>query len=310
MPSETTHVIKKADVAASRAMSPDPSLLQGSLRIPRDRVEMQSDDQDPQPVAARQRRVRGENARLTGEPFEISTREIERRAHAARLNTSEGDEEPGAEEIEARWERRLEEEVASARAEGVAEGRESVRAETEEALREATSRLANDLDAIQHAWEGHLKNSQIRLVQLAFRVAQIVLDAPLPPNVRRISEEAVTEAIERMVDGAPIEVALHPVSYLQLQESGLEEQLRAVHTRLRWRSDPSLQENEWIVQSDRSAIRRLEAELLDDLQRELSVRDVPADEGPRSTADGPWRGDEPDPGQDGGHQSTDGAENG
>lgn len=287
MSAQTTHIIKRDDVVDARVMRPDPSLLQRSLKIPRKHVEMTSESDDVDPSARRHRRVRGENAELAGESFEIYTREMERtrRTESQRdQEASEGDE-ATIEEIEARWQTRLEDEVSKAREEGFNAGKASNQSEMEQTIREAASTLAQNLDAVRQAWEDHLNDSQIRLVQLAFRIARVVLDAPLPADVRRISEAAITDAIEGMVDGVPVDVAVHPVSYLRLQEAGLEEQLRAVHGKLRWRSDPTLKENEWIVQSDRSATRRLEVELLDDLQRDLSLRDLPSDESDADPSD-------------------------
>lgn len=278
MPIETTHVIKKGDVAAAGALPPEPYALRAILKIPRDRVERTPDD--PQPRTVRRRtRIPGDAADISGEAVEIFTRIPVAAPHrsASEAGEDESDEaEATLEELEAAWSRRLEEEVAKAREEGIAAGKESVRAEMEAEVRNVHEAFSRDLDCLRHAWEDHLETSRIQLVELAFRIARVVLDAPLPSDLRRISQAEITDAIERMADGVPVEVNLHPVSYLRLRESGLEEQLSAVHGKLLWRSNPSLKENEWVVQSDRSAMRRLEAELLEELQRELSLRDFHA----------------------------------
>lgn len=276
---ETTHVIKGDDVAATRALRPDPSVLQRPVKISKHYVAMPEAAGDGEPPATRNRRIRGASAVLDDESFPIRTTETVQKPAAApeRDEEASDDREPTREELDALWEERLEKEVAHAREEGFKAGRASIEAELEEKLRRVMASTAQDLDAVQHAWEAHLRDIQVRLVQLAFRIAGVILDAPLPATLRHISETAITSAVESMIDGVPVEVTLHPVSYLRLRESGLEDHLRAAHSRLRWRSDPALKENEWVVQTDRAAVRRLEAELLDDLQRDLSVWDLPAD---------------------------------
>ncbi|MEX0822367.1 MAG: hypothetical protein WD021_09500 [Rhodothermales bacterium] len=279
---ETTHIIKGDDVAATRAVRPDPSVLLDTLKIPRKHVQVTGAEREERP-AARKTRVPGEEADVSNETIDIVTRAPEKRKSPAQDGTrqqvdEEDAREPTLEEVEAEWAERLESEVAAAREDAFADGQKSVRAEANAEIESVHERFAAELDAVRKAWEDHLENSQVRLVQLAFRIARAVLDAPLPDDIRRISEAAITDAVERMVDGVPVEVAVHPVTYLRFQESGLEERLSAVHSKLRWHSDPGLKENEWVVQCDRSAIRRLESELLDELQRELSVRDVHADD--------------------------------
>jgi flagellar biosynthesis/type III secretory pathway protein FliH len=290
---ETTHIIKGHDVAATRAMRPDPSVLQRPLKISKHDVAMPDRAGDAELPVPRNRRIQAADAVLAGESFPVRTRESSSEPRAPREPDIEEPEvrEPTAGELETLWKQRLEEAVAAAREEGFNAGRAAIESEMEEKLRETVTRAAQDVDAIQHAWERHLRDVQVRLVQLAFRIAGVILDAPLPADLRRISEAAITDAVESMIDGVSVEVALHPVSYLRLKESGLEDHLRAVHSKLRWRSDPSLRENEWIVQTDRAALRRLEAELLDDLQRDLSMPDVPPDVAAANTSNG---GDETD----------------
>lgn len=274
MSQESTHIIKRDDVATSRIVQPDPTVLQSSFRIPNEHIETTDDGVVPQPIARRRRRVREEDALLARDSFEVKTHERETARRSRPENTAEK-EGLSNESPQAKWEERLEQAVATAREEGFEAGKASLQAEMEQAMLDARTAFADDLTAVQQSWEGHLKDSRVRLVQLAFRIAEVVLDAPLPPDLRRITETTVTDAIERMIDDIPVEVALHPVNYLRIQESGLEAQLSAVHSKLRWRSDANLKENEWIIQSNRSATRRLEAELLDDLQRELALRDLP-----------------------------------
>lgn len=272
---ETTHVIKSDDVEATRAVRPDPAVLRGTLKIPSEQVVVESDEEERAESAAHRPIIDKTSARISDAPFEVWT-PVPEPEPEQRTEPEEEEEaaEPSIEELEAEWEQRLQEAVNKARVEGIEEGRAAVQEEADTAVSELRETFARQLDGIQQAWEAHLEGAQIRLVRLAFRIASVVLDAPLPDDVRAISEEAVADAIEHMVDDVPVEVALHPVSYLHIQESGLEDQLATLHSKLRWRSDPSLKENEWVVQCDRAAIRRLESELLDELQRELSLRDM------------------------------------
>jgi flagellar biosynthesis/type III secretory pathway protein FliH len=185
---------------------------------------------------------------------------------------------PTVEEIEALWEARLEQTREEAHAEGFAAGRYAAASEFKHELDEANERFGVDLANLQQACTTFMRDAEPQMVQLAFRIARTILDSPLPDDVRQISERAIAEAVEKMSDEVPIEILLHPVSYLRIQESGIEEHLSAIHNKLRWRTNPDLKQNEWIVQSARAATRRLEAELIDRLQRDLSMRDIHREE--------------------------------
>jgi flagellar biosynthesis/type III secretory pathway protein FliH len=188
--------------------------------------------------------------------------------------TAQKKDEPTPEELEVLARQRLEREVALAREDAFEAGRKAAQAEMQEQINETLRELADNLTAIQVSWETHLREAEPHLVQLAFRIARAILDAPVLDDVRRIAAAHVAEAVERMAIGVPIEIILHPLSYQRLKESGLDDQLSATHNMLRWRTNPDMKPNEWIVQSSRSTTRRLEIELLDQLQRNLSLRDL------------------------------------
>ena len=267
-----THVIKKSRLESARFEAVDPSLLVQPMRVPKAMVAGEA----PTGEAVRTRRLfRGDDAKVAPVPFEIFTQDIEtiKPPRAPRVEQS-AEPDLSLEEIEKQWRERLDLEVELARRQGFDEGVAAARTELKAQLDEGLRGFANDLNAIQHSWETHLRQSEPYIVQLAFRIARAVLVAPLPDDVRRISETAVLDAVERMASGISVEVILHPVSYLRMQESGVEEQLNSMHSKIRWRTNPEMKPNEWIVQSARSTTRRLEAELLDQIQRDLTMRDM------------------------------------
>ncbi len=265
-------IIKNKEVRASGAKSADTSLLGTALRIPRDQVNLGSSPNEATAIWQSSPLLRRESTTPSERPFEIQLNEIDRvqrpqpRAAGKRDNASA----PTPEEVEASWTLRVEEAREQALAEGREAGRAEVKSEYDQEVEELKRQFAQDLDAIQQSWDTHIRQSEPHLVQLAFRLARTVLDAPLPDEVRRIAERSVADAIERMATDVTVEIILHPVSFLRIQESGIEAQLNAVHSKLRWRTNPDLMQNEWIVQSPRAATRRIESELIDELQRELA----------------------------------------
>lgn len=282
MGAEVTHVIKKNHIAARTARRPEPSLLYSTLKVPKEHVRLKSDGNDAEASYRLNRLLQHEQISVGPAPVEVTAQESVKPPPppTAGRGEAEVEDEPTIEDVEAEWRARLEKEVEKARTAALQEGKAQAMAAVQDELDHALQALAGDAAALQEAWKEHIKESRLHLVQLAFRVSRTILDAPLPEGIRTVSETAIADAVDRMADEVAVDVVLHPVSYLRLQESGLEEQLNAVKSRLRWRSNPDLKENEWIVESDRSAIRRLEAELLDQLQRELSLRDTHYDEHP------------------------------
>lgn len=265
-------IIKKREVHASGAQSAEASLLGTALRIPKENVHVGArPDEAAAGWQSKQLLRRGATGTST-QPFEVRTRHIEH-VQRPRPKTDESAEKapkPTPEEIEAAWNARIEEARELGLAEGHDAGRAAAKAEYDKDVADLKLRFAHDLDAIQHSWTEFMRRSEPQLVQLAFRLARTVLDAPLPDDVRQISERIIADAVERMATDVTVEIILHPVSYLRMQETGIEEQLNAVHSKLRWRTNPDMQQNEWIVQSPRAATRRIEDELIDQLQRELA----------------------------------------
>ncbi len=265
-------VIKKDKVEASGARSADESLFGTALRIPSGNVKMGAAPDEATAIWQSHPLLRRALTASSGRSVDVRTRHIEP-VHRPKPKTSESTEnvaELTAEEKEAAWKLRLEEARESAFAEGREEGHAAAKAEFDQQVADLKHEFAMDLDAVHQSWKDFLRRNEPHLVQLAFRLSRTVLDAPLPDDVRRISERVVADAVERMATDVAVEIIVHPVSYLRIQEAGIEDQLNAIHSKLRWRTNPDLQENEWVVQSPRAATRRIEAELIDELQRELA----------------------------------------
>ena len=265
-------IIKKREVQASGAQSAEASLLGTALRIPKENVKVGARPDEAAAGWQSKQLLRGATTGTLDQPFEVRTRHVEnvQRPRPKVDAAKEKAPEPTPEEIEAAWNARIEEARQLALAEGHEAGQAAAKAEYDREVADLKLRFAQDLDAIQHSWHAFMRQSEPKLVQLAFRLARTVLDSPLPDDVRQISERIVADAVERMATDVTVEIILHPVSYLRMQETGIEEQLNAVHSKLRWRTNPDMKQNEWVVQSPRAATRRIEEELIDQLQRELA----------------------------------------
>lgn len=272
------HVIKNSEFVREYGESAGAPFQGRKLRIPRSEVAGRTEEEPGSDPAFLTARVKRDSTVPADHPFEIHVRREERPAPKAAKPISNDADEPTIEEIEAIWKARLERAREDAYGEGFAEGKSAVEAEYQTRFDEEKQRFTTDLSALQQSWAAFMRDAEPQIVQLTFRIARAILDAPLPDDIRHISERAIAEAVERMADGVPVEILLHPVNYLRIQESGIEEHLNALHNKLRWRTNSDLKQNEWIVQSPRSATRRLEAELIDQLQRELSLRDTQREE--------------------------------
>lgn len=272
------HVIKYSEFLAEYGEQPSIPFEGRKLRIPRSEVTGESEGESGSDAAFLTARVKRASTVPADHPYEIHVRRKERPAPKIATTILDDPDEPAIEEIEAIWKARLERTREDAYSEGFAAGRSAVEAEFQAKFDEEKQRFTTDLAALQQSWAAFMRDAEPQIVQLTFRIARAILDAPLPDDIRRISERAIAEAVERMADGVPVEILLHPVNYLRIQESGIEDHLNAIHNKLRWRTNSDLKQNEWIVQSPRSATRRLEAELIDQLQRELSLRDTQREE--------------------------------
>lgn len=174
-------------------------------------------------------------------------------------------------EIEAEWEVRLEEATAQALEQGKAEGYAQAQADLQAEINEQKMALTADVAQLKHCWSDFIGECETLLAQIAFEVAEALLDAPLPDAIKEATAASLTDAIEHLAGEAPLTVTLHPIDYLRLQESGLVERLETVFADLRWQADPDLTQGDWIVLSPTAAIRRFKQELLQDLLHRLGL---------------------------------------
>ena len=181
--------------------------------------------------------------------------------------------EPTEAELEAA---RVAEAVAAAREEGFKAGHEAARAELAAQFEEKAAALREDARQIHEENTRFLERAEILLVDLAFRIAETVLDSPLLANARDVARDGLANAIERLAGNVPVRVHVHPVDYLRLQEAGLVDQFSSVYGDVRWEPDSSLAQGDWSVESPDAVIRRLERELLSDLRERLGLLMLPA----------------------------------
>lgn len=173
--------------------------------------------------------------------------------------------------LEAEWQKRLEEATTQARAEGEAAGRAAAEAEWALRLQTLQKQLALDLEQLRQAWADYTRQLEPMLVDLALEVAETLLDAPLPESIKGISVRALTEAIEQLARSAPLEISIHPVDFLRLQEQGVIGQLESRHPDLHWDLNPNLNEGDWIVQTSTAMQRRIRREMLQRLRQQLGL---------------------------------------
>ena len=173
--------------------------------------------------------------------------------------------------IEAEWQARMEEAVARARAEGEAAGRATAEAEWAPRLQALQEQLARELERLRQAWADYTRQLEPMLVELALEVSETLLDAPLPESIRGVSARTLTEAVEQLARSAPLEISMHPVDFLRLQEQGVIGQLENRHPDLHWDLNPELSEGDWIVQTPTAMQRRIRQEILQRLRQRLGL---------------------------------------
>lgn len=227
-------------------------------------------------------------------PFTLTAFEQEPRAPLAPLPDEEEmpppeENEPSPDQVEAlrasweaEWQARLEEEKAQAEAKGYEQGFAAAQQELQDAFEEQRRAVVEDAGRLAATWRDFLGECEPLLAILAFEVAEALLDAPLPSNLKGLSTRALTEALEDLAGETPIRIALHPVDFLQLQESGLAEGLADVHQGLVWEPDPDLQQGDWVAQSPVAAVRRLRDELAGTLKNRLASPAILQDHGAAS----------------------------
>ena len=136
--------------------------------------------------------------------------------------------------LEAAWQERLEEAVARAQEEAYEKGYAAAWQEHQEVTEQARQAFSAGTRRLEQARNDFMKQCEPLLADLAFEVAALLIDAPLPHSLKSLSARAFTEAVEELATEKPLRIALHPVDLLELQEAGLVEQLDEVHGGLIW----------------------------------------------------------------------------
>lgn len=169
-------------------------------------------------------------------------------------------------EWEAEWQARHAAELDQARAIAYEEGQAAAHAEWEAVVEEERAAVRQDLERLHAQFDDYLKKLEPMLADLAFEVARQLLAAPLPEDVQRVSAQALTHALDTFRDAAAIDIVLHPGDLDRLEAAGLTDDIGALYTGLRWKTDETLDPGDWIVQSPEAAVRRLKQELLANLK--------------------------------------------
>lgn len=188
-------------------------------------------------------------------------------------------------EWDAAWETRLEEAVEEARQAGFEQGSEAAQHAIQAEVDATMQTFLEAAGQFTGALQAYIARCEPLLADLAFQVAETLLDAPLPTHIKSVSSKTLSQAIEHLAADPPVDIALHPVDFLHLQETGLIDQLQATHERLRWHPDSKLKQGDWTVQSPQGAIRRLQDELMATLRQRLQTVRPPQPEAP--TLDAP-----------------------
>ncbi len=223
--------------------------------------------------------LKGQHARVAAAPYdEVATVEFVPDfplPDIEKAGAEEQEEAPSPDELEAAWQARLEEAVERARDEAYKEGYEQGYVAAEAALRasfeQRTAMLEEDVARLQAAWKDFMKKSEPLLASLAFEVVKQLLDAPLPQDVRAVSAQALAQALEHFGEDTPIEISLHPDDLSRLQAYGLTDDLKAMHSGIRWDPNPDIPMGDWIAQSPDAAIRRLKDDMLNQLKSRLGL---------------------------------------
>lgn len=290
MPSSLNRILKHARLADGPEVRDAADLLsERSLRIPSERVVVPTPpgDEDAYRLAGVLRGTTSEHVRevpaLEAEfvsdfplPDDVSA------GLRARAPQPEPEPDPEPEpppvdvaalraEWEAEWQARRDEAVAAARAEGVAEGRAAALHELEQEHQARLDAFAADAAHLQTQWTELMKQAEPRLADLALAVAQSFVEGPLPDYLRAIPVRALSDAVERLAAEPPVEVTLHPVDLLRMQESGLLDQLTHGLAGVRVMPNPEIKPGEWIVQSAAAAVRSVRAELMEQVRRQLGL---------------------------------------
>ncbi len=293
-------IIKKSRQQVDQTLIEDFIIGQGR-RVPGTRIDYEAPEQDvvklrqgrvlggsrqqdaPEPVTLEFKRMRlvtpGEDA--SDDPFE-----------QPQLEAEEPEAEPDLEDLvdpeiltklraewDQFWEIQMDTAVQKAQQEafivGYNEGREqfepelhALRAELK-SVREAYSR---DVSEAVRSWHAFIEESEPLVLEMAFSIAEAILDAPLPDEVMEVATPSLANAIEALAKDAPLTISVHPVDWLRLQENSIIDQINSQHPALRWDPNATIDQGDWVVQSPKAVVRHIKEELMMDLREKFHMQ--------------------------------------
>lgn len=268
--SRAGRVIREPSLESTRETDGDvplPHLLRGAV------VHDSTEDQDiPYP-----RILRADVARVVSAPVDIYVEELEPDLPLPSvLETAEEEEvthDPDhlRAEIDAEWHHKLEDAVLRVREEAFEAGYGRARDEMQATIDQTRADLAADGARLQTSFEAFMESVEVRAVALAVDAAEAVLGCNLPDDARLVIEQSLATAIEELAGDGAIDVNLHPVDLLRIQESGFEAQVSSAVPSVRWSPDETLEEGDWSAKSSQAVIRRIRSELVNSLRARLGV---------------------------------------
>lgn len=178
------------------------------------------------------------------------------------------------EELDTEWRARMEETVLNVREEAYDAGYATARMELEASVKAQIDSLSAQIESMREAMSKHLGSLERTSVEIAVDISSAILDAPLTEQARMASERALAHAVEALAGDGSLEVILHPVDLLQVQESGLQAQLGSMFPELRWTPDESMSAGDWSARSPKAVVRRVRQEMLNLVAEQLGVSEA------------------------------------
>lgn len=304
-------VIKNTETSEVSSVSLDEEVFTGGAdRIPAEQVETEEGvEAEPDGVAPQGRVLRAGEAGRSSEPVtvrpeDVKTQDSSDGESATSAEEAETEEDPADEaksppmRTDAEWQEHLQEKVEAARAEGYEEGHddgyeagyddgyEEAEATVRAELDETRQQLIEDTSRFEQLWETFIDESESQLVELSLDLAETIVNAPFTETMRRVSEEAVIEAVTELASTPPVTIRLHPVDCQRVRESGLLERLRENFDGLTLEPEPNFEEGDWSVSSPTGVVRRLRSEVLETLRGELRRDTTKAEDPSDAPSDG------------------------
>ena len=220
-------------------------------------------------------------ATISAEPFDVSLELLKADFPVDDHQEDEPAEvEPDAEQIraalDAEWEQRLAETEARVREEAYQEGRADAEEELRASIEETRTAITSGLKQLNEAIRAHLKDLEPLVVEFALDVAESILADEPTDGAKRAAEQDLARAVEQLAGDGAIDVYVHPVDLLRLQESGFVGQVSGAISGIRWHADDTMEEGDWSAKSSMAAVRRVRAEMLDGIRERLGLdRNVP-----------------------------------